>query len=172
MLSSAFYNLLSRKNEKILHQIKNLNHEIGLHFDETKYGSSLTDEKLAEAIKREIIILESILGERVTSISMHIPNQRLFGHKLPINQINAYDEEFTYEFKYLSDSMMRYREPVLDIIKSGEYSKIQLLTHPIWYQQREEESADLILNKLYKEKREALEQYLHLIKPDFTLKRT
>ena len=132
-----------------------------------RHGKNLTDKELVKAIEKEIEILENMLEQKVTSISMHIPNQRLFGHKLPIDKINAYDEEFVNGFKYLSDSMMHYREPVLDIIGSGEYSKIQLLTHPVWYQQESGKSADSILNHLYKEKKENLERYLHLIKPDF-----
>lgn len=170
MLSSQFYNLFSRQNEKLLHEIRGLNHEIGLHFDESKYGNNnLSDEEFVKWLEKEIKVLEDILGEKVTSISMHIPNQRLFGHKLPIHLINAYDEEFTHEFKYLSDSMMRYREPVLDIIKSGKYDKIQLLTHPIWYEEEGGKDANSILENLYEKKKSNLESYLHLIKPDLNL---
>lgn len=169
MLSSDFYNLFSKQNEKILHEIKGLNHEIGLHFDETKYGENLTDKELVEAIEKEIKILENIAERKVESISMHIPNQRLFGHKLPIDKINAYDEEFVNGFKYLSDSMMRYREPVLDIIASEKYSKIQLLTHPVWYQQANDGNADAILRNLYNERKNNLNTYLQLIKPDLIL---
>ena len=38
LLSTDFYNIFSIKSNEILVKILGLNHEIGLHFDETRYG--------------------------------------------------------------------------------------------------------------------------------------
>ena len=40
--------------------------------------------------------------------------------------------------KYLSDSRRRWREPVLDIIGSGAYDRLHILTHAFWYHEQEE----------------------------------
>ncbi len=47
--------------------------------------------------------------------------------------INSYGKTFFNDFKYLSDSRRRWREPVLDIINSGQYDRLHILTHAIWY---------------------------------------
>ena len=53
-------------------------------------------------------------------------------------------EEFFRQFKYLSDSRRNWREPVLDIVRSGEYDKLHILTHAFWYGDEEETIGDAI----------------------------
>ena len=47
--------------------------------------------------------------------------------------INSYGQKFFKEFKYLSDSRRRWREPVEHIIEAQEYDRLHILTHPFWY---------------------------------------
>lgn len=51
---------------------------------------------------------------------------------------------FFHEFKYLSDSRRNWREPVVDIVKSGEYKRLHILTHAFWYETEEENQHDTI----------------------------
>lgn len=41
------------------------------------------------------------------------------------------------DFKYLSDSRRRWREPIDTIIENREYNRIHLLTHAFWYNDEE-----------------------------------
>ena len=53
--------------------------------------------------------------------------------------VNSYGKTFFHDFKYLSDSRRRWREPVLDIIRSGEYDRLHILTHAFWYHEEEKD---------------------------------
>lgn len=52
--------------------------------------------------------------------------------------INSYGQTFFHDFKYLSDSRRRWREPVEEIVASGRYDRLHILTHAFWYHQQEE----------------------------------
>lgn len=142
LLRSDFYNPASKRSLKALKKIQSLGHEIGLHFDEMAYDD-LTD--VEGAVKDEINILSDILGNPVTTVSMHRPSQRTLDANYDLHPIvNSYGKVFFNDFKYLSDSRRRWREPILDIIKSGEYERLHILTHPIWYHDEEESIYDTI----------------------------
>lgn len=136
LVSSDFYNVFSKKNTECLMKIRELGHEIGLHFDEVKYSDE--DVSILEKIEEEIEILEKCLGENtIKTVSMHRPSQKTLDANYKIRNgeiINSYGEEFFKKFKYLSDSRMHWREDVVGIIKSGQYDKIHLLTHAFWYE--------------------------------------
>ena len=69
---------------------------------------------------------------------MHRPSQMNLSANYHIpNIINACSQKFFHEYKYLSDSRRRWREPVLEIIKSECYNKLHILTHAFWYNSTE-----------------------------------
>ena len=46
---------------------------------------------------------------------------------------------FFRDFKYLSDSRRSWQEPVEDIVRSGEYERLHILTHAFWYHEKDED---------------------------------
>ena len=101
-------------------------------FDEVAYGD--TDVPVETLIRREADILSDILGTPVTTVSMHRPSKKTLESDLQIpGLVNSYGKTFFRDFKYLSDSRCRWREPVMDIIQSEEYARLHILTHAIWY---------------------------------------
>lgn len=142
LLSSNIYNIASAKNINIIHTIKELGHEIGLHFDEIKYNH--TDKPIPELIKREIKIMSDILDFQIKSVSMHRPSLNTLNanYKIP-GVINSYSETFFKEFKYVSDSRCNWKEPILDIIKSKKYKKLHILTHAFWYNEDNLSAAEI-----------------------------
>lgn len=142
LLTSDFYNVASKKNLEGLRKIQKLGHEIGLHFDEMAYE---TIKDVPSAIAREASVLSEIIGTQVTTVSMHRPSQKTLdaNYEIP-GMINSYGKTFFNDFKYLSDSRRRWREPVLDIIKSGQFDRLHILTHAIWYNEVEEDIHDTI----------------------------
>lgn len=142
LLKTDFYNPASKDNIEGLNTICSLGHEIGLHFDEMAYDKLVDVEK---AIKHEASILSDIIGVPVKTVSMHRPSQKTLEADYDLAPlVNSYGKVFFNDFKYLSDSRRRWREPVLDIIKSGQYDRLHILTHPIWYQEKEESIHDTI----------------------------
>ena len=139
LITSDFYNVFSRKNREALQQILAYGHEIGLHFDETCYSSIAgTVQKLCEEVIREARLLEAATGFRINVVSMHRPSRQFLSADVIIpGMINSYSSIFFRKFKYLSDSRRNWREAPLEIIKSGMYEKLHILTHPFWYKTEE-----------------------------------
>ena len=163
LLSSEYYNIFSGKNMESSRRIIDLGHEIGLHFDITAYKNNLSLTDIGGVLRREILLLESGLNIKVRSISWHIPRNDLLGRHLSITDelgiLNAYDPYFYKGYKYVSDSMMRWREPIEEYIEKKKYDKLQILTHPIWYSDVQNKTYDEILNENNKRRQKIINEW-------------
>jgi len=158
LLKTYFYNPASKRANDCIREIKDLGHEIGLHFDETVYAGCNT-EKLPEMIQREADILADICEFPIRCFSMHRPNQVTIEKSLEVpGLVNAYGQKFFHEFKYLSDSRKNWREPVEEIICSGTYDRLHILTHAFWYSEKEDTIADSVKNYILAAK---MDRYAH-----------
>lgn len=145
LLRTDFYNPASRKSREQLRRLLALGHEIGLHFDEVSYGKALTKEETVQNIVKECNLLSALLETPVSTVSMHRPSKTTLEANLEIPGIvNSYGQTFFHDFKYLSDSRRRWREPVLDIVRSGEYDRLHILTHAFWYHQQDESISETV----------------------------
>lgn len=145
LLRTDFYNPASQQSQKQLRRILALGHEIGLHFDEVAYGRELSREETVQNIIKECGLLSALLETEVSTVSMHRPSKATLEADLQIPGIvNSYGRTFFHDFKYLSDSRRRWREPVLDIIRSGEYDRLHILTHAFWYHDGEESISETV----------------------------
>ena len=145
LLSSNLYNVFSRETASSLNSILTLGHEIGLHFDETKYDC-IKPESTINAVHEEAYILGKMLGIKIRAVSMHRPSKRSLEADLRFKDMqNSYSQVFTREFKYLSDSRMHWRENVEELIASQEYNKLHILTHPFWYSEEREATKEKLL---------------------------
>lgn len=81
----------------------------------------------------------------VSTVSMHRPSRAILDADLTIpGMINSYGKTFFHDFKYLSDSRRRWREPVEQIVASEEYERLHILTHAFWYHETEESITDSV----------------------------
>ena len=96
------------------------------------------------------------------TVSMHRPSQATLDANLEIaGMVNSYGRIFFRQFKYVSDSRCRWREPVLDIVESGSYDKLHILTHAFWYDESEKDVTDTVksfLNSAYKVRYEQMKE--------------
>lgn len=137
LLSSDFYNVLSAYNFNCIKEIIDCGHEVGLHFDEVKY-QGLDMKQIKKMIYEEVKILEDIIGQRVETVSMHRPSKQMLESELDLDYVvNTYGKVFFKDIKYLSDARMNWREDVFETIENEKFNKIQLLTHPFWYTEKE-----------------------------------
>lgn len=131
LLATQFYNIAEKEcKEKVL-KIKELGHNIGLHFDEQNYEHCDVESK----IEFEAEIMSNILGIQIKTVSMHRPsrNTLVANYELNGTLINSYGSKFFDNFKYISDSRHCWHEDVKTIVKSNKYPRLQILTHAIWY---------------------------------------
>lgn len=137
LLRSDFYNPASKVGQEALRRLLSLGHDVGLHFDETACIPIPSKESLIESIVEDASLLSKILGKTVSSVSMHRPSKAALeaDYQIP-NIVNSYGETFFHHFKYLSDARCHWREPVEDIIRSGCYNRLQILTHAFWYHEK------------------------------------
>lgn len=135
LLTSDFYNIFSGKSSDGLKRIIENGHAIGLHFDEKRYSGISEDvEAVKERIIEEAEILGKAIGSKVNIVSMHRPSRYVLDADLNVPEIiNSYGKTYMKGFKYLSDSRRRWREPVNEIIESGKYNRLHILTHAFWY---------------------------------------
>ena len=145
LVTSDFYNIFSARNTELLHVISSCGHEIGLHFDEIRYPDLQTIDELRDKIIQESMILSIVTGHSVDVVSMHRPSQMMLDSNLTIpGIINSYGDVFFKEFKYVSDSRRRWREPIEEIIASKEYNRLHILTHAFWYNNYEMDIHDSV----------------------------
>jgi hypothetical protein len=133
LIQNKYYNIRENKNLKILLKIKNLGHEIGLHFN----NSSKFNYKNKQKFHKEIKILEKILHEKINVFSFHKPGKY---KKIPTkNKIfyktNAYGKRYFKDCLYISDSTgkWRYGHPLKNLKIIKQKKSLQLLMHPIWW---------------------------------------
>lgn len=142
LLRTDFYNAASKAGQAALRRIQSFGHEVGLHFDEASYVPALGPDGIVQNIIKECGLLSALLETEVSSVSMHRPSKTTLDADYAIPGIvNSYGKTFFHDFKYLSDSRRRWREPVLNIVRSGEYDRLHILTHAFWYHEEEEDIA-------------------------------
>ena len=152
LLTTPFYNPFHRKSRNIIKAIKDLGHDIGLHFDEANYFIS-NKEELITHVESEITILSKGLNMNIRSVSMHRPSKWVLEEDVQFKSvINSYNSTFFNDFKYLSDSRMHWREDVYQVIQSNLYDHLHILTHPIWYGEHERSMREILLQLIGEQK--------------------
>lgn len=154
-LTSPFYNVFENKNRKIIQRLVQLGHQIGLHFDEKAY--SITDKKVLNFyINKEAMLLRNYFDVDIYAVSMHKPSNWILNQDIHLdNYINAYSKKYFNEFKYISDSNMRWREECACLnIDPIRYENICILTHPIWWADRMMNVNDVVKGYIKKKSEE------------------
>jgi hypothetical protein len=129
LLRSASYNLLEPKNSDSVKAIRDLGHEVSVHYDPTLYESD------APGLLDECALFERIFDVKVRIVSFHRPSPAFQQLTEPFHGIaHTYQPKFTKDICYLSDSQgaFRYGHPhASEAFQAGR--SVQLLTHPIWW---------------------------------------
>ena len=139
-LHNDFYNAMDYVALACIRQLIDNDRIVGLHFDPCYYGLSVSQIKELELkVVKEKVILEDISGKEVTHMSFHNPDVGGEWHKLQMDIIgglvNVYGPEISSSFDYCSDSNGYWRfQRLEDVLKSSEGKRVQVLTHPGWWQ--------------------------------------
>jgi peptidoglycan/xylan/chitin deacetylase (PgdA/CDA1 family) len=149
---SPQYNPFEYKSYKILREIKETGHEIGLHY-EVVYLNYLTGEDMLNLLEREKKVLESIINEEIKSaaplsvVGYEVAEGGPMELGLPLKEdplkepnswerislFHPYLPEVANTFKLIHESGGKW-SPKCAHLLIGKEVKIQLLTHPqYWY---------------------------------------
>lgn len=134
-LRSDFYNLFEPAVVSIVRDIHAMGHEVGIHLDAAEVDMSSAD-RLADALRREKIVIESLVGAEPTSFSFHNPSEKttVFKDIAYAGLINAYGAELMAHYTYCSDSNGYWRFTPLGEFLRENHARIYVLTHPDWWQ--------------------------------------
>lgn len=169
LLTTDMYNAMSKESEKMIRQFIQMGHDVGFHFDETRY-SEMDDMVRGGGIFKKIAfekeILEQIIGTEVKSVSMHQPSKQFLESDLVIpGMINSYSKEFFINFKYCSDSMRVWHTDIQKDLETRKHARLHILTHPIWWANKEISKEDTLRN-LLKDKNDTHLIYIHQYYPN------
>ena len=119
---AKYYNLDEPETLKSIHEIKNMGHDIGLHYDKREDGS----------LESTIHQLEQTTNTPVSSIAFHMPSTKQFNLGLKFRgKINTYSKELRVRYKSDSGGIWQDGYPIEELEKNDK--PIQILTHPIWW---------------------------------------
>jgi len=131
LVRSVFYNPFSAEAGATMRRLQSLGHSIGLHFDPAACDTSDIEGSIAAEAK----ILKLACGGEVAAVSFHRPvSELLHGPEKLAGLWNAYGTRFMQDIGYCSDSRgeWRYGDPLSNAaVREGR--ALQLLTHPIWW---------------------------------------
>ncbi len=151
-LHSRYYNCFSFPGLKALREIMAAGHEIGLHTEFYDLAKIFGDDGM-EVFAREKRILEDILERPVRVFSPHrtsgSTNTDEIHRHLKVLRTNhdmlcTFDERFQRDVKYISDSSGIWREGC-PCGYLNDFSRLQILIHPIWWYRDHIELEDPIL---------------------------
>jgi hypothetical protein len=136
-LHSKFYNAMESDVTRLILDIRNLGHQLGLHFDPEYYGDSPENLDWLDHLRFEQRFLEQMFQIEISAFSIHIPELRNW---LSLSQdgvggmINAYGQFIREHYSYVSDSNGIWRHRRLrDLLEAAEDEKLHILTHPEWW---------------------------------------
>ena len=138
LLRSELYNPMSKVGKEIINRILDLGHEVGLHFDSTLYENDIVS--MENGAIWECNVLEQILGQSIKVISFHRPYSHFLGlERLIAGRIHVYHPKYYSDIGYCSDSRggWHYGDPLNHSSFQNKLA-LQLLTHPIWWNQEKE----------------------------------
>ena len=159
---SEFYNILELEQTRIIREIRDLGHDIGLHLDIGYHTATAKTFDLESAIKRDKYLLEDVTESKIQSFSFHNPTPEMLklNSKEYAGLINCYSKQIWTTIKYGSDSNGYWRhQPIPEILLDSTNSRIQILTHPDWWIEGDYSPRDRVLRCAYGRARKVMFDY-------------
>ena len=138
-LHSPMYTPFEKQQYDLIKKIIKNEHNIGLHFDFDFYKDFEKTNRFSDAVEAAVYekeMLQNLFNINVDCVSFHTPEA---SGVLDIDEdyfagmVNAYAKSIKEKFKYCSDSNGYWRFDRLEDVLNGNYSNIQVLTHPVWW---------------------------------------
>jgi len=137
-LHNEFYNILEYDISQKIKEIRDMGHEIALHFDPLYYyGNIETLEQLEKYLYLEESVIEGVFDIKCKAFSFHNPdtfNYKEFTQTQIAGMVNTYSKFLQDNYAYCSDSNGYWRfERLQDVLEFRKHDNLQVLTHPGWW---------------------------------------
>ena len=136
LISSESYNVASARNREYINEIRDLGHEISVHFDPVVYDDFI------EGFECERQFFERLFHVEIEIVSIHRPTPFFLEYNELICGIeHTYQRKYVEGMKYFADStgVWRYGHPA-NSTEFAERKNLHILTHPIWWTVSDEDS--------------------------------
>lgn len=133
LVSSPMYNVLNADTREVLATIREMGHDVGLHFSTHQYWEPddvpSTDDAIAERVGDEWELLSTVV-DPIETVSFHIPPDGVLRREFEAFP-STYEPRFFTDIDYCGDSNQRWRGNPPDVAALEE--RLQLLVHPgLW----------------------------------------
>jgi hypothetical protein len=133
LAGTRYYNLLAPEHAHVARTLVAAGHEVGLHYDVNSFAPFPRDE-WPRLLRAQATLLAELAGAPVVSIAMHQPalngEDPFRGDSLGF--VNAYDDRFTRDATYISDSCRAWRNASWSMLTSGALPpRLHLCLHPL-----------------------------------------
>jgi hypothetical protein len=133
LAGTAYYNLLAPEHAGFARELVAMGHEVGLHYDVRSF-LPFPRHDWRRLLLAQATLLGEVAGQPVASIAMHQP--ALHGDDPFRGEdhgfLNAYDDRFTREMTYVSDSCRAWRNSGWSMLATGAFpQRLHLSLHPI-----------------------------------------
>lgn len=129
-----FYHLLEKRVFDCFMEIKEMGHELALHFDHAFYPN-LIQENIEKTLLTEKQLIDSFFHCDINVFSFHNPSKWAleWGVDSCAGMVNTYSKFFMKNVQYGSDSNGIWRNESFEDIIASDPSNLQLLSHPVWW---------------------------------------
>lgn len=153
LFCGSFYNPFAPETRRIFQSIRDLGHNVGLHFDASWHGIS-SESDLTAALTIEAATLSRLLSrsEAISFFSFHNTTPFSMGCKQDsyANLFNAYAARLQSDFQYTSDSNGYWIHRSWRELLAAQHSRIQVLTHPEWWDEESMQPAERVASAIEK----------------------
>lgn len=133
LLQSPNYNALDSKTSSLIKKISECGHEIGLHYDS---NLAKNKQELLKQISIMSELLEMITGKKIFSVAQHnITISPVMDATSSKKFLDARNPLILKSLSYISDSVQNWRSGCM-CNHVGVVDKLQILTHPIWWNEK------------------------------------
>ncbi len=164
LLRAPLYSLLEPATLAEVQQISSRGHAVALHCDVGRIPGYKEGDDLDAAVLRELRLFEDVHGcEGTRVVSFHNPSRQLIGREPNAHAyVSAYAPRFLLpETKYISDSNAFWREGnPIEMLRSREWGRLQILTHPIWWSSEEPRTRIDVLKSAFEKRVHSIDEYL------------
>ena len=134
LIRSANYNAAEGRNLRMLAEMAEMGHDIGLHFSLEDHPQCDRGHDLSELIRSDADLLAMLLGNPVTVFGFHNPTDTNQFQMDVFGMVNTYADRYFKDVYYMSESNMHWRDGCpSEKLLSGRHEIIQLLVHPLSY---------------------------------------
>jgi peptidoglycan/xylan/chitin deacetylase (PgdA/CDA1 family) len=162
---NEWYNLLEARSALLIGQIKDLGHQIGLHFD-AHYYEIQSPEPFEQHLANEKEWVEQVFNVTPQVFSFHNPTEYILGFEEHSYQgmLNTYSTYFKTQVGYCSDSNGIWRHArMADFLAAHEHPRIQILTHPGWWTENVDSPKQKIARIIQERGRATMDYYEQLL---------